>query len=105
MPVQVLPEHYAFERYDHLRRWDSYWHQIRAAMRTGARSVLEIGGGTGVFRGYLERAGITVARSLVGNYMTSLDMAGCSVTLLRVDDTLVDLWDAPVNTPGLRWGV
>ncbi len=53
----------------------------------------------------LERAGITVARSLVGNYMTSLDMAGCSVTLLRVDDELVGLWDAPVNTPGLRWGV
>jgi dihydroxyacetone kinase-like protein len=53
----------------------------------------------------LERAGITVARSLVGNYMTSLDMAGCSVTLLRVDDELVGLWDAPVNTPGLRWGL
>ncbi len=53
----------------------------------------------------LERSGITVARSLVGNYMTSLDMAGCSVTLLRVDDELVGLWDAPVNTPGLRWGV
>jgi phosphoenolpyruvate---glycerone phosphotransferase subunit DhaK len=54
--------------------------------------------------GILERAGITVARSLVGNYMTSLDMAGCSVTLLRVDEELVGLWDAPVNTPGLRWG-
>ena len=53
----------------------------------------------------LEGAGITVARSLVGNYMTSLDMAGCSVTLLRVDDELVGLWDAPVDTPGLRWGV
>ena len=53
----------------------------------------------------LERSGITVARSLVGNYMTSLDMAGCSVTLLRVDDELVRLWDAPVNAPGLRWGV
>ena len=52
----------------------------------------------------LERSGITVARSLVGSYMTSLDMAGCSVTLLRVDDELLGLWDAPVNTPGLRWG-
>jgi phosphoenolpyruvate---glycerone phosphotransferase subunit DhaK len=52
----------------------------------------------------LDRAGITVARSLVGSYMTSLDMAGCSVTLLRVDEELVGLWDAPVNTPGLRWG-
>ena len=52
----------------------------------------------------LDGAGITVARSLVGNYITSLEMAGCSVTLLKVDDELVRLWDAPVNTPGLRWG-
>jgi dihydroxyacetone kinase-like protein len=52
----------------------------------------------------LERAGIIVARSLVGNYITSLEMAGCSVTLLKVDDELIRLWDAPVNTPGLRWG-
>jgi dihydroxyacetone kinase-like protein len=48
--------------------------------------------------------GITVARSLVGSYITSLDMAGCSVTLLKVDDELVSLWDAPVRTSGLRWG-
>jgi dihydroxyacetone kinase-like protein len=53
----------------------------------------------------LERSGITVARSLVGNYITSLDMAGCSVTVLRADDELLGLWDAPVNTAGLRWGV
>lgn len=53
----------------------------------------------------LEKAGLTVARCLVGNYITSLDMAGCSVTLLKADDELVRLWDAPVNTPGLRWGV
>jgi phosphoenolpyruvate---glycerone phosphotransferase subunit DhaK len=52
----------------------------------------------------LEKAGITIARSLVGNYITSLEMAGCSVTLLKVDDELIRLWDAPVNTPGLRWG-
>jgi len=48
--------------------------------------------------------GVTVARSLVGAYITSLEMAGCSVTLLRVDDELLHLWDAPVNTPALRWG-
>jgi dihydroxyacetone kinase-like protein len=48
--------------------------------------------------------GVTVARSLVGPYITSLEMAGCSVTLLRVDDELLHLWDAPVNTPALRWG-
>jgi phosphoenolpyruvate---glycerone phosphotransferase subunit DhaK len=53
----------------------------------------------------LQRSGITVARSLVGNYITSLEMAGCSVTLLKVDDELVRLWDAPVRTPGLRWGI
>ena len=52
----------------------------------------------------LGKAGIPIARCLVGNYMTSLDMAGCSVTLLKADDDLVKLWDAPVNTPGLRWG-
>ena len=49
--------------------------------------------------------GITPVRSLVGPYITSLDMAGASVTLLRVTDELLRLWDAPVNTPALRWGV
>jgi dihydroxyacetone kinase-like protein len=53
----------------------------------------------------LDKAGVRVARSLVGPYITSLDMAGCSVTLLRVDDDLLRLWDAPVRTPALRWGV
>jgi dihydroxyacetone kinase-like protein len=53
----------------------------------------------------LDKAGVRIARSLVGNYITSLDMAGCSVTLLRVDDELLRLWDAPVRTPGLRWGL
>jgi dihydroxyacetone kinase-like protein len=52
----------------------------------------------------LDKAGISVARSLVGNYITSLEMAGCSVTLLKADDELVGLWDAPVHTAGLRWG-
>ena len=52
----------------------------------------------------LEEAGVTVARTLVGDYITSLDMAGCSLTLLRADDELLRLWDAPVNTAGLRWG-
>jgi dihydroxyacetone kinase-like protein len=49
--------------------------------------------------------GVTPVRSLVGPYITSLDMAGCSVTLLKVTDELLRLWDAPVNTPALRWGV
>ena len=53
----------------------------------------------------LRKAGVRVARSLVGPYITSLDMAGCSVTLLKADDEILRLWDAPVRTPGLRWGV
>jgi dihydroxyacetone kinase-like protein len=53
----------------------------------------------------LAKSGVTVVRSLVGPYITSLEMAGCSVTLLKLDDELVRLWDAPVSTPGLRWGV
>jgi dihydroxyacetone kinase-like protein len=53
----------------------------------------------------LEKAGVGVARTLVGNYITSLDMAGCSLTLLKADDEILKLWDAPVNTAGLRWGV
>ncbi|HEX6446342.1 MAG TPA: dihydroxyacetone kinase subunit DhaK [Streptosporangiales bacterium] len=51
----------------------------------------------------LSGRGITIERNLVGPYMTSLEMAGCSITLLRVDDELLDLWDAPVDTPALRW--
>jgi dihydroxyacetone kinase-like protein len=48
--------------------------------------------------------GVNVARSLVGSYITSLEMAGTSVTLLKIEDELVSLWDAPVKTPALRWG-
>ena len=54
--------------------------------------------------GQLEAAGVTVERSLVGSYITSLDMAGCSLTLVRADEEILRLWDAPVSTPGLRWG-
>jgi dihydroxyacetone kinase-like protein len=53
----------------------------------------------------LKGRGITIARNLVGNYITSLEMAGCSITLLRLDDELTRYWDAPVYTPALRWGV
>ena len=48
---------------------------------------------------------ITIARSLIGSYITSLDMAGCSITLLRLDDELTRYWDAPVHTAALRWGM
>jgi dihydroxyacetone kinase-like protein len=53
----------------------------------------------------LNGRGVQVARSLVGSYITSLDMAGASITLLKVDDELLSLWDAPVNTSALRWGI
>jgi len=49
--------------------------------------------------------GIEVGRSLVGSYITSLEMAGASFTLLELDSELEALWDAPVHTPALRWGV
>jgi phosphoenolpyruvate---glycerone phosphotransferase subunit DhaK len=52
----------------------------------------------------LNAHGVQVARSLVGSYITSLEMAGTSVTLLKVGDELLSLWDAPVKTPALRWG-
>jgi phosphoenolpyruvate---glycerone phosphotransferase subunit DhaK len=47
---------------------------------------------------------IHIARSLVGSYVTSLDMQGCSITLLKLDDEMKALWDAPVQTAALRWG-
>jgi dihydroxyacetone kinase-like protein len=48
--------------------------------------------------------GLTIERNLIGNYITSLEMQGCSITLLKLDDEMLRYWDAPVDTPGLRWG-
>ncbi|AXB48713.1 dihydroxyacetone kinase subunit DhaK [Amycolatopsis albispora] len=59
----------------------------------------------GIAERLLAEQGITVARRLVGPYITSLEMQGISLTLLKLDDELVELWDAWVNTPALRWGV
>lgn len=53
---------------------------------------------------FLQGRGITITRNLIGSYITSLEMAGASITLLKLDDQLTALWDAPVKTPGLRWG-
>ena len=53
----------------------------------------------------LEGRGIKISRNLIGSYITSLEMAGCSITLLKLDDEMTKLWDAPVNTAGLRWGL
>jgi dihydroxyacetone kinase-like protein len=48
---------------------------------------------------------ITITRSLIGSYITSLEMVGCSITLLRLDDEMTRYWDAPVHTAALRWGI
>jgi dihydroxyacetone kinase-like protein len=53
----------------------------------------------------LRAAGVEPVRNLVGSYITSLEMAGASLTVLELDDELTGLWDAPVHTPALRWGV
>jgi len=53
---------------------------------------------------FLQGRGVMITRNLIGPYITSLEMAGCSITLLRLDDELTRLWDAPVKTPALRWG-
>lgn len=52
-----------------------------------------------------EKHGLKVVRNLIGPYITSLEMAGVSITMLRMDEDLKKLWDAPVNTPGMRWGI
>ncbi|MEU5425312.1 dihydroxyacetone kinase subunit DhaK [Streptomyces olivoreticuli] len=70
----------------------------------GATPLLELYGFTAEVHRVLAERGVAVARTLVGDYVTSLDMAGASVTLCQADEELLRLWDAPVQTPGLRWG-
>ncbi len=53
----------------------------------------------------LNAAGVKVVRHLTGSYVTSLEMAGCSITVTAVDDAMLKLWDAPVHTAALRWGI
>ncbi len=83
---------------------------------TGAPAIVMVNGmgGTPLIELYLlyaevkallDEAGVKVARNLVGNYITSLEMAGASLTLLKADDDMLQLWDAPVKTAGLRWGM
>jgi phosphoenolpyruvate---glycerone phosphotransferase subunit DhaK len=71
----------------------------------GATPLIELYLMYGELAKLLEKAGVTVTRSLVGSYITSLDMAGCSLTLLKLDEEMRRLWDAPVLTPALRWGL
>ncbi|MGO1318731.1 MAG: dihydroxyacetone kinase subunit DhaK [Galactobacter sp.] len=70
----------------------------------GASPLLELYLVYGEVAKLLEERGVSVERKLVGDYITSLDMAGCSLTLLRADEEDLRLYDAPVNTSGLRWG-
>ncbi|MDQ2586086.1 dihydroxyacetone kinase subunit DhaK [Saccharothrix yanglingensis] len=71
----------------------------------GGTPLIELYLAHGIAERLLAERGITVERRLVGPYVTSLEMQGMSLTLLKLDDELVELWDAPVHTPALRWGV
>jgi dihydroxyacetone kinase-like protein len=51
-----------------------------------------------------QERGLQIERNLIGNFITSLEMQGCSITLVKLDDDMIRYWDAPVNTPALRWG-
>ncbi|WP_112262089.1 dihydroxyacetone kinase subunit DhaK [Lentzea terrae] len=71
----------------------------------GGTPLIELYLAHGIAEQLLADRGITVERRLVGPYITSLEMQGMSLTLLRLDDEMISLWDAPVHTPALRWGV
>lgn len=104
-----------------LRQWDSVkgnWLEVKqekqALQRTdnviamvnnlGATPLSELYGVYNRLEKCCQEAGITIVRSLVGTWCTSLDMAGFSITLLKADDETLALWDAPVHTPALNWG-
>jgi dihydroxyacetone kinase-like protein len=71
----------------------------------GGTPLIELYLAHGIAEQLLADRGITVERRLVGPYITSLEMQGMSLTLLKLDDEMIELWDAPVHTPALRWGV
>lgn len=71
----------------------------------GGSPLLELYLMYGEVKRLLDKAGVVVARNLVGNFITSLDMAGCSLTVLKSNEEVIRLWDAPVRTAGLRWGI
>jgi dihydroxyacetone kinase-like protein len=70
----------------------------------GGTPLIELYGTFNEVHKYVTGHGARIARNLVGNYITSLEMQGFSVTVCRLTDRLAELWDAPVETPGLRWG-
>jgi dihydroxyacetone kinase-like protein len=69
----------------------------------GGTPLIELYGAFRSLHTFLTERGIAISRNLIGPYITSLEMAGCSITLLRMDEELERLWDAPVRTPALRW--
>lgn len=71
----------------------------------GGTPLIELYLAHGIAEGLAAARGLSVARRLVGPYITSLEMQGISITALKLDDELVELWDAPVHTAALRWGV
>lgn len=71
----------------------------------GGTPLLELYGMYDAAARQCEKRGLSIGRSLVGNYCTSLEMAGCSITLTRLDDEMKAMWDAPVHTAALRWGM
>ncbi|GAB3132795.1 dihydroxyacetone kinase subunit DhaK [Amycolatopsis stemonae] len=71
----------------------------------GGTPLVELYLAHGIAERLLAERGIVVERRLVGPYITSLEMQGMSLTLLKLDDELTELWDAPVNTAALRWGI
>jgi phosphoenolpyruvate---glycerone phosphotransferase subunit DhaK len=70
----------------------------------GGTPLIELYGAFNEVNGYINGHGGRIARNLVGNYITSLEMQGFSVTVCHLTEALAELWDAPVDTPGLRWG-
>jgi dihydroxyacetone kinase-like protein len=70
----------------------------------GGTPLMELYGAYAAAEKWLIGHGANVSRRLVGNYVTSLDMAGCMISVCRLTPQLAELWDAPVETPGLRWG-
>jgi phosphoenolpyruvate---glycerone phosphotransferase subunit DhaK len=71
----------------------------------GGTPLIELYGAFAEAVDWLRGHGATVARNLIGNYITSLDQAGFSISVTSLTDDLIRLWDAPVATPALRWGI
>lgn len=116
---QTLIEHGSYQRT--LRHWDRQagdWSETRQTKQPlakgdrvivlvnnlGATPLSELYGVWHRLAACCAEFGLTIERNLIGSYCTSLDMQGMSITILKVDDELLSLWDAPVKTPALRWG-